>query len=415
MPQAPQDSGVPERKLLLKLMQQGLAAVNGRNCVHAALRSRSLPDKLYLAAIGKAADAMTAGAIDALGSRVRAGLVVTRYGYLDSPVYRDPRLLSLEAGHPIPDEQSLAAGRALCLFLERVPEHAHFVFLISGGASSLVEVLPDHVTLEQLQALNRWLLGSGLPIDAINRVRCTLSQIKGGRLIEHLAGRDADVLLMSDVPGDDPAHIGSGLLVAPDLGPLPALPPEFAELVKREVQPGNSGPNGDVEVSVVASNQQMLEAIRVGAANEGVPITVHAALPADDALECGGRVAEAVCSASPGLYVWGGETTVTLPAEPGRGGRNQALALAAARQLAGHPNCCILAVGTDGSDGNTEDAGALVDGDTLARGTDAGFDAEDCLRRADSGSFLEASGDLIHTGPTGTNVMDLIIAYKHDD
>lgn len=415
MLQAPQEPGSPERKLLLSLMQRGLAAVNGRNCVHAALRSKSLPDKLYLVAIGKAADAMTAGAIDALGSHVRAGLVVTRYGYLDSPVYRDPRLLSLEAGHPVPDEQSLAAGRALCLFLEGVPDDAHFVFLISGGASSLVEVLPDDVTLEQLQSLNRWLLGSGLPIDAVNRVRCTLSRIKGGRLISLLGGRRAEVLLMSDVPGDDPAQIGSGLLAAPDRGPLPPLPAEFEELARHAPDSEIDLPTDNVRVSVVACNTQMLDAIRAAAQDAGVPVTVHDSLAATDALECGTRIADTVCSGDRRLHIWGGETTVTLPANPGRGGRNQALALAAARRLKGREHCCVLAVGSDGSDGNTDDAGALVDGDTLARGADAGFDAGDCLLRADSGRFLEASGDLIHTGPTGTNVMDLIIAYKYGD
>lgn len=408
----PQDIASPERALLLKLMQRGLAAVNGRNCVHTALQSLTLPDKLYLVAVGKAADAMAAGAIDALGARLRAGLVITRYGYQDTPVYRDPRLLSLEAGHPVPDEQSLAAGRALSLFLERVPADAHFIFLISGGTSSLVEVLPDNVSLAQLQALNRWLLGSGLAIDAVNRARCSVSLIKGGRLIRLLAGRRADVLLMPDVPGDDPAQVGSGLVVPPDLRPLPALPAEFADLPLSQPEPVTETECSNVAVSVVASNQRMINAVKRAADEASVPVQLHTTLPAADALQCGDRIAGIVRDAAPGLHVWGGETVVTLPDTPGRGGRNQALALAAARHLQGREDCWLLSVGTDGSDGNTSDAGALVDGGSIARGQDAGLDADDCLKRADSGTFLEASGDLIHTGPTGTNVMDLIIAYK---
>lgn len=403
----------PARDLLLKLMQQGLAVVNGRNCVHAALRTLELPEKVYLVAIGKAADAMAAGAIDALGVRLRAGLVITRHGYQDSPVYRDPRLLSLEAGHPVPDEQSLAAGRALCLFLERVPADAHFIFLISGGTSSLVEALPEGVTLAQLQALNRWLLGSGLAIDAVNRVRSAVSSIKGGRLLTRLAGRRADVLLISDVPDDDPAQVGSGLLMPADTRPLPELPVEFAGLPLRVPEPQQK--NENVSAAIIASNRQMLDGVAGAAKLAGVSIQMHLALPATDAIACGEKIADIVRAAAPGLHVWGGETVVTLPPAPGRGGRNQALALAAARRMQGQEGCYVLSVGTDGSDGNTDDAGALVDSESIARGIDAGLDADACLRDADSGTFLEASGDLVHTGPTGTNVMDLIIAYKQAD
>lgn len=404
------ESHPPQRTLLLQLMQQGLAAVNGRNCVHHALRSLSLPERIYLVAVGKAADAMAAGAIDALGGRLRAGLVVTRYGYQDSPVYRDPRLLSLEAGHPLPDEQSLAAGRALCLFLERVPADAHFVFLISGGTSSLVEVLPDNLTLERLRALNRWLLGSGLAIDAVNRVRCAVSCIKGGRLTGRLAGRRAEVLLMPDVPGDEPAQVGSGLLSSPDRRALPALPPEFSDLPLLQPIPAQVFDN--VKVSTVASNCGMLEAVARAADAQGLPVEIHAALPAMEAVACGRVMAEILCNAAPGLHVWGGETVITLPVSPGRGGRNQALALSAAHVFKNRDDCWLLAVGSDGADGNSSDAGALVDGGSIARGATAGLDAGDCLQRADSGRFLEASGDLVHTGPTGTNVMDLMIGYK---
>jgi glycerate 2-kinase len=116
--------------------------------------------------------------------------------------------------------------------------------------------------------------------------------------------------------------------------------------------------------------------------------------------------------ATSGVHVWGGETTVQLPEHPGRGGRNQLLALAAACRIAGRAGIYLLAAGTDGTDGNSCDAGALVDGGSITRGEDGGFDASDCLSRVDAGAFLEASGDLVYTGPTGTNVMDLIIALK---
>lgn len=400
------------RALLLNLLRQGIAAVDGRARTYAALRQINLPERLYMVAVGKAADAMAAGAIDAVGERLRSGLVISRYGHQDTPVYRDPRVVSLEAGHPIPDEQSLAAGNALRLFLSGAPADAHFVFLISGGASSLAEVPIEGVSLCDLRALNRWLLASGLPIDVVNRVRAAFSRIKGGRLLADLAGRPAELLLISDVPGDVPEYIGSGLLLPPSAQalPLPSLPPALAGLLKPADEP--SPPAGRVRVHLIATNRRAREAVQAAARGAGETAHMYAALPAADAADCGAALADYLLAAAPGVHVWGGETVVRLPPHPGRGGRNQALALAAARRLAGRADLCLLSVGTDGTDGNSSDAGALVDGGTLERGSDAGYDAGDCLARADAGSFLEASGDLIYTGPTGTNVMDLIIAYK---
>ena len=401
---------LPEpRQFLLKLLQQGLAAVNGRSCVHATLRQHVFADNLYLAAIGKAADAMTAGAIDALGSRLRSGLVITRHGYQDTPVYRDPRIVSLEAGHPLPDEQSLAAGNALCLFLADAPADAHFLFLISGGASSLVEVPITGVSLANLRTLARWLLASGLPIDAVNRVRTAFSQIKGGRLLRDLAGRHAELLLISDVPGDVPAHIGSGLLLPAIPRPLPELPAQFAGLPQSALPEIESS---NVTTRILATNRQAMQAVMTAVSSSGRQAHLHEELPASEAAACGERIADFLMEAQPGVHIWGGETTVQLPANPGRGGRNQMLALAAARRITDHEGIYLLAAGTDGSDGNSCDAGALVDGGSIIRGADAGFDARDCQLRADAGAFLEASGDLVYTGPTGTNVMDLVIALK---
>jgi hydroxypyruvate reductase len=154
------------------------------------------------------------------------------------------------------------------------------------------------------------------------------------------------------------------------------------------------------------------DAVAGEAAAKGLVAHRHGELPAADAAACGATVARSLLAAKPGIHVWGGETVVRLPSDPGRGGRNQQLALAAAEVLQGREDILLLAAGSDGSDGASEDAGALVDGDTISRGRDAGFDAPACLAAADAGSFLEASGDLLHTGPTGTNVMDLIIALK---
>lgn len=402
------DTGSPPRGLLLELLNQGLAAVHGRATVRDWLTGHRKPGPFHLIALGKAAAAMTAGTLDGAGADLQSGLVVTRYGHLDEPVYADPRLMCLEASHPLPDAQSLAAGNALQLFLERAPREARFLFLISGGTSSLVEVPVAGVTPDELRRLNRWLLGSGLPIADINRVRAAVSRIKGGRLAAQLHGRPATQLLISDVPGDVVGDIGSGLLIPSPSKALPKLPVEFAAL---PFQVGAVRAAVEVETFIIASNRHARAAAVQAARARGLAAHDHGPLPVADAQACGETLARELMAASPGIHVWGGESTVRLPPDAGAGGRNQHLALAAARVLAGQQDTFLLAAATDGSDGN-DDAGALVDGTSLVRGRDAGYDAELCLKRAASAGFLEGSGDLLHTGPTGTNVMDLIIGYR---
>ncbi len=397
------------RGMLLDLYRQALAAVHGRACVRAWLKRHPMPGPFHLVALGKAADAMAAGVLDAAGESLQSGLLVTRHGYLEEAVYRDPRIVALEAGHPLPDEQSLAAGNALQLFLERAPPDATFLFLISGGTSSLVEAPVSGVTLADLRQLNLWLIGGGLPIGAMNRIRAALSRIKGGRLAARLDGRQATVLFMSDVPGDVMSDIGSGLLLPSAPDPLPEIPARFAALPwQTDAVPARPG----LEAHIVASNRQARAAVVAAAHAMGQAAWNHGVFPATDAAICGEVIAKTLHAAEPGVHVWGGETTVKLPEHPGQGGRNQHLALAAARSLTGWPDISLLSAGTDGSDGATDDAGALVDGSSLERGRDAGYDADGCLERAAAAEFLEGSGDLLHTGPTGSNVMDLVIGYK---
>jgi hydroxypyruvate reductase len=272
----------------------------------------------------------------------------------------------------------------------------------------LVEVPVAGIAPDELRRLNRWLLGSGLAIADINRVRGAVSRIKGGRLAAELYGRHATQLLISDVPGDVVSDIGSGLLSSSKSRPLPTLPAQFAAL---PFQRDGVREAANVETFVVASNRHARAAVVEGARAAGHPAQDRGPLPIADAVTCGEMLARELIAAAPGLYVWGGESTVKLPEHAGLGGRNQHLALSAARVLAGRKDIYLLAAATDGSDGS-EDAGALVDGQSLERGADAGYDAQDCLKRAAAGEFHQASGDLLHTGPTGTNVMDLVIGYR---
>lgn len=364
-------------------------------------------------AAGKAACAMARGAQAALGERIGDALVVTKHGYgelLPWPV--------LEAGHPLPDEHSLDAGARLLDFVRRTPVDATVLVLLSGGASALVEALPPGVTLADLRRVNDWLLAAGLPIAGMNAVRKRLSRIKGGRLAALLAPRPVLCLAISDVAQDDARVIASGPLSADAAlrAPLAFDAPDWLTALLRRAPPVPAPDDAcfkSVHYRIVARLDDARRAAADAARQAGMRVDVHEQFVDGDAVAAGQALARALLDGPPDvLHVWGGETIVQLPPRPGRGGRCQSLALAAAQVLDGRAPAWLLAAGTDGSDGPTEDAGALVDAGTLARGKSAGLNADQCLTGADAGSFLEASGDLLHTGPTGTNVMDLMLGVR---
>ncbi|HEY6482590.1 MAG TPA: DUF4147 domain-containing protein [Steroidobacteraceae bacterium] len=385
----------PRRQLLLELFQSGLLRVAGRPCVAGALRTdaapgagASPPRPVWVAAIGKAAAAMALGAHDVLGSSIERVLLITKHGHVEPQALRLPRVEIYESAHPVPDQRSLDAGAGLLRWMRELPAAAQPLFLISGGASSLVEVLEEGVCLAELARLNAAGLAAGIAIAEMNARRGRLSRIKGGRLTAMLGGRAARALFISDVPGDDPAVIGSGLL-----GPA-------------------SGAPDRIQRTIIGSLDHAMDAACAAARNLHLHVQRAATRFDDDAMRLSVRFTHELHLNAAQVCVWGGESTVQLPEHPGRGGRNQHLALGAARSITGQPHMMLLAAGTDGTDGPTEDAGALVDGESCARIAVAGLDIDDCIRRADAGTALAASGDLIHTGPTGTNVGDLVIGLK---
>jgi hydroxypyruvate reductase len=323
----------------------------------------------------------------------------------------------IEAGHPLPDAASLEAGRRLMAFVAAIPADSPVLVLLSGGGSALVEQLPEGVGLADLQKLNQWLLGSGLPINAMNVIRKRLSLIKGGRLARLLNPRPVWCLAISDVPGDDPRAIASGPLTPePDVRFDLSVLPEFVCQLLAHAQPLPAPDDPcfrHLHYQIIATNEDAKQAAGQAARQIGYSAVLEPEFVEGDAAAAGTRLARVLLESPSGaVHVWGGESTVVLPPRPGRGGRNQTLALSAARILRDHDNVFLLSIGTDGSDGPTEDAGALVDGGTIARGLAEGLDAERALAAADAGRFLEASGDLVHTGPTGTNVMDLMIGLR---
>jgi glycerate 2-kinase len=373
----------PRRALLLDLFRTGLAAVDGRRRMRAAIAGRPPGGPVCSFAAGKAAASMTLGVIDALGPALARGLVVAPEGSIPLELQGRPGLRCLEAGHPRPDERSLAAGQALLEFAAATPPGCPVLLLISGGASSLLEVPAPGVGLAELRALFDRSLHERLDIARLNRERIALSRIKGGRLPGLFRGARIEPFMISDVPCDDPAVLASGLLDAPGLAPR-----------------------------LVGSLDDALEAIARAADAQGIATLRAAERLAGDAEAAAGRVCHELAIGAADLIVCGGETTVRLPERPGRGGRCQHLAAAAACAIAGHADYVLLAAGTDGRDGESEDAGAIVDGATSLRASDAGLDLADALASADTGPLLEATGDLLHTGPTGTNVGDIVLALR---
>ncbi|NEX21161.1 DUF4147 domain-containing protein [Thiorhodococcus mannitoliphagus] len=413
---ASQDAVSGARELMLELLMAGLKAVNGRLAVRSALANTPMQQPVWVCAIGKAAEAMVLGASDVIGDRLDAGLVVTKLGHAEVPALEGRGIRVRIGGHPVPNNGSLEAGQDLLTTLRTLPADAKLLFLISGGASSLVEAPVQGIGLPELQRVNTWLLGSGLPISAMNLVRKSLSLIKGGGLLRQLEGRSLRALAISDVPGDLPEVIGSGLLTPePDLaqrvGQLD-LPDWLAAWVDRGIRERGSCQPEMIAVEIVANLSQAKLAIAAAARHRGLPVRLHEDRFKGDAATLGRDLAKALLASERGLHIWGGEPTVQLPSSPGRGGRNQHLALAAAIELAGHAGHFLLSAGSDGTDGPTEDAGALVDADTLDRAEMTGLSAQAALSRADAGTLLEASGDLVRTGPTGTNVMDIVLGLK---
>jgi hydroxypyruvate reductase len=327
---------------------------------------------------------MIRAALDHCGKDMPA-LLVTKYGHLDKglDVYRN--LSVIESAHPVPDSNSLRAGEALLEFVSGLSKDAVLLLLVSGGASALAEALPADYSLDDLQAMNRKMLADGLDIHAINTKRKQISQIKAGKLLGRFKGGQARVFAISDVEGDSISVIGSGI------GALPAI--ALCE---------------DMKTQIIASNAIAREACEQAADNAGLDVIVSSENLYGDIMKVAADCANTVLQGGVGIYVFGGEPTTTLPDNPGEGGRNQALAVAMAREISGAENIFGLVAGTDGSDGPTKSAGGFFDRLNFKRVPGG----EEALQAANTGQWLRRADALFVSGPTGTNVMDLMIVLK---
>jgi glycerate 2-kinase len=405
--------------------------------------ARALPERIigdFLPAIpkgrtlvlgaGKAGGSM-AVAVESLWPRSApmSGMVITRYGHTP-PAYSklsDPRIEVVEASHPVPDAAGLAATGRLIGLIRGLSADDLVLVLISGGGSALLTQPAAGISLADKQAVNQALLRSGANIGEMNCVRKHLSAVKGGRLAALCAPAKVVTLLISDVPGDDPAVIASGPTV-PDPGSCAdalavieryriALPEQIRERLRRgELETPKPGDPvfANASTQLISTPQQALQA----AADAARAIGIDAHLLSDE-MQGESRDVGYVHAAlarqvarrgqpfgRPCVLLSGGETTVTVKSKGGRGGRAVEFVLGAAIELAGEPGVYALAADTDGIDGTEDHAGARVAPDTLARAQRAGVGARDHLDRNDAYSFFSAIGDLVITGPTYTNVND---------
>jgi hydroxypyruvate reductase len=370
--------------------------------------------------------------VEILGDRVSEGWVNVKYGYL-TDASLPPEVIVHQAGHPIPDDAG-QSGAGRVLDLARAAGKRDLVFcLISGGGSALLPLPVEGITLADLQALTDALLGCGATINEINAVRKHCSQIKGGQLARAAHPAEVVALMLSDVVGNPLDVIASGPTV-PDrttfadaqsvlekYGIADAVPESIVHHLRQGIEgrvpetpkPGDPLFDG-VQNEVIGSNAIAAQAALTQAEALGFNTLLLSTYIEGEAREVAKVMAAIAKSlsvegwpcAKPACLIAGGETTVTLQGE-GKGGRNQELALAAAIALDGWEGVTIVALATDGTDGPTDAAGAIIDGTTVARAGAAGMSAEAYLARNDSYTFFDRLGDLIRTGPTNTNVNDL--------
>ena len=408
------------RAFLEKLFSAAVAAADPDKVLAANLPEKPKGRTVVIGA-GKGA-AQMARAFERLWNAPLSGVVVTRYGY----AVPCERIEILEAAHPVPDESGLLASGRLMAAVRGLTEDDLVVALVCGGGSALLPAPAGDLTLAAEIAVNRALLASGAPISAMNAVRKQVSRIKGGRLAALAHPARVVSLVVSDIPGDNPALVASGPTIADATTRADALRLieryrlDLPEAVMRHIRAGKDEPPlpSDAcfarnEVKVVASAAVSLEAAAAAAKDAGIEAVILSDAIEGEACEVG-RVHAAITAEivrrdrpfpKPVVVLSGGETTVTIKGK-GKGGRNGEFLLSFACGIDGLAGIHALAADTDGIDGSEDNAGAFADGTTVSRFADRGKDAAEFLARNDSWPVFDALGDLFVPGPTGTNVND---------
>ena len=436
------EAAARQKKEAVAIFTSALQAADPRACVARSILLQDnllrvvdreyrldLLDQLIVIGAGKATPAMAAAAEEILGDLIASGAISTKYGHA-LPL---SHIETTECGHPLPDQAGVDGTNKIVESLSGLTERSLVLALFSGGGSALMPAPAPGIGLAEKQAATSALLGCGATIDEINTVRKHLSRTKGGLLARLAQPGEVVCLLLSDVVGDPLDAIASG-----PTHPDPSTFADCLELVDRyEIAPllpqavlarlaeGAAGRIDEtpkpqdpcfrsVHTRVIGNNALAVSAARETAETLGYNTLVLSSRIQGEAREVAGvhaAIAQEISRSNqplqpPACVISGGETTVHIKGS-GRGGRNQEFALAAGLQLTGWDGITILSGGTDGTDGPTDAAGAVADGHTVARGNERGMSAAEYLERNDSYNYFKALDDLLITGPTGTNVMDL--------
>ena len=395
------------------IISASIRAVQPDAAVRRALQGREFPDRVVLAAVGKAAWQMAKAARECLGNRMDAGVVVTKYGHVLGPI---PGCTCYEAGHPVPDGNSFQGTQAVLDLVSGLSERDTVIFLLSGGGSALFE--KPLISGEELQDITNQLLSSGADIVEMNTIRKRLSAVKGGRFARMCAPARVFAIVLSDILGDPLDMIASGpacadrstceqaLSIAEKYGLR--LSGEARTLLAQETPKALD----NVETQITGSVRELCAAAASAARELGyepVLLTDQLCCQAREAGSFLASIARTHHSQGRKLaYLEGGETVVKLTGA-GKGGRTQELALSAAQGIDGLDGVLVFSLGSDGTDGPTDAAGGMADGRTAALLRDRGLSIRQVLEDNDAYHALERADGLIFTGPTGTNVNDVSV------
>jgi len=393
-------------------------------------------ERIFLIGAGKAGEPMARAIQEILGDRLTIGVVVVKDGYAKNTTLT-PQISIITAAHPVPDHRGIQAAKKILKLLQDTTHRDLVIFLFSGGGSALLTSPPPGISLPDLQNLTEILLRCGATINEINVLRKHLDEVKGGQLARRAAPARVITLILSDVIGDpldiiasgptvpDPSTFQDALSILERYSIVPQVPAAILDHLRRGIEgdlsdtPKPGDPNFErVTNLVIASNMTAAQAAVQQAQHEGFHARLLTCFLQGEARQAGRFLAAVLKQMAtdgqplprPACLVAGGETTVTLKGE-GLGGRNQELALAAVDDLIGLQGALLAALATDGGDGPTDAAGAVVSGKTRDRARELGLAPEDYLARNDSYHFFERLDDLIITGPTQTNVNDLIFLF----
>jgi len=429
------------RQITLDLFNEAVHAALPKNVLHHSVAldgdtltvmgkrySLEKTQGVHIFGSGKASVQAAIALEEMLGDRIAGGLVISNHDA--GPLKKIDVFIS---AHPVPDGRSLQAAKLMMRALSGLSREDVFIYLLSGGSSSLLEKPIPPLSLQDLQDLSKTLIRAGLTIEEMNTVRKHLSLVKGGKLARRTAAQGI-VLVISDVIGDDLETIGSAPLyydrssyrdtyaILSRYGLWEGVPTDIRLLIERglagDLEETPKSLPSHIDHTIIGSNIGSLIKAKEKAQSMGIETHIISSRLRGEARE----VARAIISIgeeilmtgnpfnSPVCLLFGGETTVTVRGE-GKGGRNQEMCLAALKEIRNREGLLFFSAGTDGIDGNSNDAGAMVDHRSYKRALELGLNLDDYLSHSDSNRFFKQTGDLIHTGPTGTNVMDITMLF----